>query len=406
MNKERKKILFLEPFSGIAGDMFLGSLLDLGLEEAWLREVLTEIIPEKTRVKVWRDKRGEVSGTRFAVETREEPKHRGLKDVLLLLDGSRLEAEIIERSKEMFEQLAEVEGKIHGLPKEEVHFHEIGAIDSIADIVGAAAAVSRINPDRIYSNPVNVGSGTVSTAHGDLPVPAPATSQLLKIGGVPTFSTADGTELTTPTGALILATFVDDFTRPEMISESIGYGLGSRKLEGRSNFLRATLASSIETTTSPDDKETEILLETNIDDMNPEIFPEAEAKLMEAGASEVFKTPIQMKKNRPGVKLTVICPAGLRKKMSSILFRETSTLGVRVHEMEREKLERKTKTVETEFGRVQVKLGYEEGELVNIAPEFESCRNLAEKTGEPLKKIYRRALATAEDSREIKRSSH
>jgi len=402
MNKERKKILFLEPFSGIAGDMFLGSLLDLGLEESWLREVLTEIIPEKTRVKVWRDKRGEVSGTRFAVETREEPKHRGLEDVLLLLDGSRLEAEIIERSKEMFEQLAEVEGEIHGLPKEEVHFHEIGAIDSIADIVGAAAAVSRINPDRIYSNPVNVGSGTVSTAHGDLPVPAPATSQLLKTGGVPTFSPADGTELTTPTGALILATFVDDFTRPDMIPESIGYGLGTRKLEGRSNFLRATLASSIETTTSPDDKETEILLETNIDDMNPEIFPEAEAKLMEAGASEVFKTPIQMKKNRPGVKLTVICPAGLRKKMSSILFRETSTLGVRVHEIEREKLERKTKTVETEFGRVQVKLGYEEGELVNIAPEFESCRNLAEKTGKPLKKIYRRALATAEGSQEIK----
>ncbi|MCF7876207.1 nickel pincer cofactor biosynthesis protein LarC [Candidatus Bipolaricaulota bacterium] len=405
MNEGKKNILFLEPFSGISGDIFLGSLLDLGLEESWLREVLTEIIPEKTQVKVWKDKRGEVSGTRFAVETAEKPKHRDLDDILILLDESGLEGDIIDKSKEMFERLAKTEGKIHGVTKEEVHFHEVGAIDSIADIVGAAAAVSKISPERIFSDPVNVGSGTVSTAHGDLPVPAPATAELLRQGGVPNYSTEARAELTTPTGALILATFVDDFTRPQMIPESIGRGLGSRELEGKTNFLRTTLASSSRASPTPECKGTEILLETNIDDMNPEIFPVVEEKLMEAGASEVFKTPIQMKKNRPGVKLTVICPAELRKKISSILFRETSTLGVRVHEIEREKLERKIKTVKTEFGRVQVKLGYENGELVNIAPEFESCHDLAEKSGEPLKKIYRRALVAAEDSQEIKRSS-
>ncbi len=396
--------MFLEPFSGISGDMFLGSLLDLGLEESWLREVLTEIIPEKPRVKVWKDKRGEVSGTRFAVETGEKPKHRDLNDILALLDESGLEGDIIDKSKEMFDRLAKTEGKIHGVPKEEVHFHEVGAIDSIADIVGAAAAVGKINPDRIYSDPVNVGSGTVSTAHGDLPVPAPATAELLRQGGVPSYSTEVGAELTTPTGALILATFVDDFARPEMIPKSIGRGLGSRELEGKTNFLRTTLASSSRESPTPECKGTEILLETNIDDMNPEIFPVVEEKLMEAGANEVFKTPIQMKKNRPGVQLTVICPAELRKKISSLLFRETSTLGVRVHEIERDKLERKIKTVETEYGRIQVKLGYENGELVNIAPEFESCHDLAKKSGEPLKKIYRRALVAAEGSQEIKKS--
>lgn len=218
---------------GISGDMFLGGLLDLGLEENWLKDKLNSILPGKMSVKIWRDKRGEVTGTRFALEQSGNQKRRGLDDVFELLGSSIQKEELLETSKDMFSLLAEVEAEIHGVPKNQVHFHE----------VGAAAAIEKINPDSVLSEPVNVGTGRVDTAHGELPVPAPATKELLKRSGIPSYSTGVEGELTTPTGALILAALVDDvFNQPTMEIERIGRGLGSRDREGEANLLRVSLA--------------------------------------------------------------------------------------------------------------------------------------------------------------------
>jgi len=391
-----RKVLFLDPFSGISGDMFLGSLLDMGLDEDWFRERVGRVLPRGTEVKIWKDSRGGMRGTRFAVEDIEDTEARHLQDILDLLERSGLEEEIVAKSEQAFDLLAKVEGEAHGMSKEEVHFHEVGALDSIADIVGAAAAVWKMNLDAIYSAPVNVGGGTVQTAHGELPVPAPATAKLLQLGEVPTYSSGVESELTTPTGALILNSFVDEFRRPAMVISGIGYGLGSREIEGRGNFLRASLGY-VETATSPQGGagDHELLMETNIDDMNPELYPEVEEKLLESGALDVFKTPIQMKKNRPGVRLSVICAEEDRRKLAEIIFRETTTLGIRVHRMEREKLDREKTLVETSAGPVEMKVGYWKGERVNFSPEFESCKRLAGETGRPVKEIYREALGKA-----------
>ncbi|MFW6071770.1 MAG: nickel pincer cofactor biosynthesis protein LarC [Candidatus Bipolaricaulota bacterium] len=396
ISREENRILLLEPTSGISGDMFLGSLLDLGMDPDFLSRVIDDVLPEKTEVNVWSEKRTGITGTRFAVTSNEEAGARGLSEIISLVEASELPGEVIETSKSMFERLAEVESGIHGISPEEVHFHEIGALDSIADIVGSAAAIYRLDPEGVFSTQVNVGEGTVNTEHGELPVPAPATAELLRRRGIPTFSNGTRKELTTPTGALILSTFVDEFSRPPAELKDIGYGLGAKEVKGSGNFLRASLASIPE---SPDGikKERAVVLETNIDDMNPELFPVVEERLMEAGALDVFKTPIQMKKNRPGVKLTVIGKPGGEDRLSEIILQETSTLGVRFHEVKRRKLKRKTHTVQTEYGEVLVKVGYLQGEPINYSPEFESCRNLAEETGLTTREVYRRALAKAEE---------
>ncbi|MFP4631351.1 MAG: nickel pincer cofactor biosynthesis protein LarC [Candidatus Acetothermia bacterium] len=396
ISREENRILLLEPTSGISGDMFLGSLLDLGMDPDFLSRVIDDVLPEKTEVNVWSEKRTGITGTRFAVTSNEEAGARGLSEIISLVEASELPGEVIETSKSMFERLAEVESGIHGISPEEVHFHEIGALDSIADIVGSAAAIYRLDPEGVFSTQVNVGEGTVNTEHGELPVPAPATAELLRRRGIPTFSNGTRKELTTPTGALILSTFVDEFSRPPAELKDIGYGLGAKEVKGSGNFLRASLASIPE---SPNGikKERAVVLETNIDDMNPELFPVVEERLMEAGALDVFKTPIQMKKNRPGVKLTVIGKPGGEDRLSEIILQETSTLGVRFHEVKRRKLKRKTHTVQTEYGEVLVKVGYLQGEPINYSPEFESCRNLAEETGLTAWEVYRRALAKAEE---------
>ncbi|MFP4136082.1 MAG: nickel pincer cofactor biosynthesis protein LarC [Candidatus Acetothermia bacterium] len=396
ISREENRILLLEPTSGISGDMFLGSLLDLGMDPDFLSRVIDDVLPEKTEVNVWSEKRTGITGTRFAVTSNEEAGARGLSEIISLVEASELPGEVIETSKSMFERLAEVESGIHGISPEEVHFHEIGALDSIADIVGSAAAIYRLDPEGVFSTQVNVGEGTVNTEHGELPVPAPATAELLRRRGIPTFSNGTRKELTTPTGALILSTFVDEFSRPPAELKDIGYGLGAKEVKGCGNFLRSSLASIPE---SPNGikKERAVVLETNIDDMNPELFPVVEERLMEAGALDVFKTPIQMKKNRPGVKLTVIGKPGGEDRLSEIILQETSTLGVRFHEVKRRKLKRKTHTVQTEYGEVLVKVGYLQGEPINYSPEFESCRNLAEETGLTAWEVYRRALAKAEE---------
>ncbi len=403
-NEQEETLLFLEPFSGISGDMFLASLLDLGLDREWLEERINSLLPGSTNLKIWESQRGEISGTRFALETGGEEETRHLTDLLDLVESSQLGEPIKEKSKEMFILLAEVEAGVHGVSREEIHFHEVGALDSIADVVGAAAAIWKLSPDSVYSDPVNVGTGRVSTAHGELPLPAPATADLLRRGGVPTYSTGVEEELTTPTGALILASFVDFFERPSMTVESIGRGLGSRQIGAGANYLRASLGrrTTVEEGGSKGEKAHEIMIETNIDDMNPELFPVVEDKLLEAGALDVFKTPIQMKKNRPGVRLTVICSERKKKELSELIFRETSTLGLRVQKLDREKLEREIRTVETDLGSVRIKIGYLDGDPVTLSPEFDSCHNLAEETGRSVKEVIRKGLSAASEEFDLK----
>lgn len=386
--------LFLEPNSGISGDMFLGSLMDLGVEESWLFDAIEEVLPEGTTVESWKETRSGITGKRFQVEGEEKNTHRHLEEVASMITGSDLPEEVKTKSVKMFNLLAEVEADIHGSTKSEVHFHEVGALDSIADIVGAAAAVWKLNPGMVYSGPVNLGGGTVRTAHGELPVPAPATAELLREAGAPTYSSGVRAELTTPTGALILNSFVEEYERPEMKFEKIGYGLGSRELEDEGNFLRATLGKIEPSRTAESDRA--LLLETNLDDMNPELFPVVERKLMEAGAMDVYKTPVQMKKNRPGVKLTAICSPKDEQELREIIFRNTTTLGIRNELVNRTRLERHFEEVQTGAGKVEVKVGYLNGEPVNYSPEFEVCRKLAESSGYSTKEIYRKAIAAAE----------
>ena len=396
MTTGQKEVLLLEPSSGISGDMFLASLLDLGLNRVWLKNSIQKVLPQGSRIDVKADISGGVSGTRFKVLDVEDEAHRSLKDIKSLIDKSSLPKTVRTRAIDMFELLAEVEAGIHGLEKSEVHFHEVGALDSIADIVGASAGIWKIDPARIHSTPINLGSGHVKTAHGELPVPAPATAEILRRCNAPTYSRDVGKELTTPTGALILASFVDEFSRPPMRLRSIGYGLGSHEIEGQGNFLRTSLGLT-GTEKSGLIGEHEIVLETNIDDMNPELFPVVEEKLLEAGALDVFKTSVQMKKNRPGIKLTVICDRKKEKELSHIIFRETTTIGLRIHEVNRRKLDREIKTVKTEYGPVKIKVGYLNGDLINFSPEFESCQRLARENDIPVKDIYTDAISRARE---------
>nr|AGF92821.1 protein containing DUF111 [uncultured organism] len=378
----RKKILFLDPFSGISGDMFLASLLDCRLDREKFSLDLESFLPSGVKIKSKKVKKSGFTGTTFKVETAEEQPSRSLKEIRKLIKNSELDAEVIEESLNMFNSLGEAEASIHGTELEEVHFHEIGAVDSIADIVGAALAMERLGIKKLFSAPLNTGTGTVNTRHGRLPIPAPATSKLLEKSNAPIYSTGEKEELVTPTGASIIENYVESFHRPNCKIESTGRGFGSRELSGP-NYLRALVGK-----TESEKEENLVMLETNIDDMNPELFPPVEEKLLSKGALEVFRRPVKMKKNRSGVLVSVLLPRNMAETAFEILARETTTLGARLHPVERLKTERKIKEVSTNWGRAEVKLAYLNDELVNVAPEFESCRKLSNEKGIPLKKIY------------------
>ncbi len=391
MKNGGKRILYIDCFSGISGDMFIGALLDAGAEEKKLVKKISGILPPHAKIKIWDEKRGSFTGKRFKVEvSKKETKERHLKDIKKLLEGSKLDKDIIEKSKKMFEELAEVEAKIHGVSKEKIHFHELGAIDSIADILGAVIAVALLDVNKIYFSAINVGTGVAEIEHGRVPLPVPATAELLKRCQAPIYSTGINSELVTPTGALFIKHFAHSFAMPEMNIQNIGIGFGSKKLKGSPNFLRALLGTEVKKY-----PENEVLIETNIDDMNPEFFPSIEKKLLRVGALDVFRAPIQMKKGRPGFKLSILCDRKKVDVVADILFRETTTIGIRIHNIERRKLERKTKKIKTKVGKAEVKLAFSKGELVNISPEFESCEKLAKKTGLPVKEIYQTVKETA-----------
>ncbi|NOZ64666.1 MAG: nickel pincer cofactor biosynthesis protein LarC [Caldiserica bacterium] len=373
------RILYLDCFAGISGDMFLSALLDAGLPFELLKAELDKL-NANFEVEVTKVKRNGIIATRLVVK--EEKVKRGLEEIVEIINKSKLELEVKQKAVKMFERLQAVEKKIHG----EVHtFHELGLLDTIVDVVGAIVGLKILNVEKVFAGKVNVGGGFVNTEHGTVPVPAPATTELLK--GIPVYSTGVTSELVTPTGALLLSEFVDEFRMPEIKIESVGYGAGGKTIKNFPNLLRVYLGvgESIEAR--------KILIETNIDDLNPEIYEYVMERLFQHGALDVYLTPVHMKKNRPGILLSCLCREGEKEKLVEIIFQETSTTGLRVFYPERIELERYIKTVHTEYGEVEVKIAKYRGKIMSVSPEYETCKKIAAKKNIPLKEVYRAAIA-------------
>jgi hypothetical protein len=443
------RVLYFDCFSGISGDMTLGALLDAGLPFDDLKRALGSLALGDVELRAEKVLRTGVSATKFSVREgtlhpepgtpnpSPNPKphaHRHLPKIFTMIDGSALSAEARDRAKAMFQRLGEAEAAIHQMPVEKVHLHEVGSLDSIIDIVGTVFAMQWAGADRIVCSPLNVGGGMVNSAHGVFPVPAPATVKLL--GGAPVYSGSVQKELVTPTGALIATTFASSFGPiPAMSVERVGYGAGDRDDPVTPNVLRVLIGeetAGLKACTTPVPDVTDgvqafrpaedvvqafrpaadvvqafrpagedvvqafrpageatrvTVIECEIDDMNPQIFGVVMDRLYAAGALEVFYVPVQMKKNRPGTLLTVVAAPGLRVKMTDVIFRETTTIGLRHYEVDRECLDRAIITVETPIGPVRVKVASRDGRVLNATPEFEDCAALAVANNLPVKDV-------------------
>jgi pyridinium-3,5-bisthiocarboxylic acid mononucleotide nickel chelatase len=370
-------ICYVDAFSGLAGDMLVGALADAGADRQEISRLLNTLAPAAT-IEWDRVKRRGMAAEKFRVRVEEPQKHRHLSGILKIIDAAEMPAEAKANAARVFQKLGEAEALAHAVPIEKVHFHEVGAIDSICDIVGACLAFQQLGVDRIYCSAVNVGSGTVNTEHGVLPVPAPATARLLE--NKPIYSRGPALELTTPTGAAILSTLAEDFgSMPAMRIRATGYGAGDRDFTEHANVVRVMIgeASGARETT------TVSVIEANIDDASPQVIAWAAEKLLEAGALDALVLSAQMKKGRPGVVLQVIAAPEKREELIAILFRETTTLGVRFYSAERRVQAREWREVATPHGVVRVKIG-ENG----FAPEYEDARRIATESGVPLKDIF------------------
>jgi pyridinium-3,5-bisthiocarboxylic acid mononucleotide nickel chelatase len=380
------RIAYLDCLSGISGDMTLGALVDAGVDLAALNAAVESLGIAGCRLVATEVKKNGFRATQVTVEHQPEHAHRHLHHITDMIDASALTDRQKALAKRIFTRLGEAEAKVHGTTIRKVHFHEVGAVDSIADIVGAAVAWDLLGVDRIHASPVPTGQGTIEIAHGRVSIPAPATAELL--AGIPIAESHVACELTTPTGAAIVATMVDTFgPLPAMTVERVGYGAGQRDLKEQANLLRLFVGEASNVVTS----DQIWVLETNLDDTSGEVIGYCTTKLWEAGALDVYTTSIQMKKNRPGVMLSVLCPPEKIDKIERILFRETGTLGVRRWPVSRHKLERRQHTVTTEWGPVEGKLGWIEGQPPSFAPEFEACQRVATEKGVPLKAVYEAA---------------
>ncbi|HVC92789.1 MAG TPA: nickel pincer cofactor biosynthesis protein LarC [Pirellulales bacterium] len=380
------KIAYLDCNSGISGDMTLGALVDAGVELAAISDGIDSLGLAGVKLVANEVKRKGFRGTHIVVEHQPEHAHRHLHHIIDMIDGSRLSQRQKDLAKRIFTRLGEAEAKVHGTTIRKVHFHEVGAVDSIADIVGAAIGWDLLGVDRIVCSPVPTGRGTVSIAHGLCSIPAPATAELLT--GIPLAESQVSAELTTPTGAAIVATLVDGFGPvPAMKIERIGYGAGTRDLAEQANMLRLFVGEAVEALAA----DQAWVVETNLDDVSGEVIGYATNKLWETGALDVYTTPIQMKKNRPGITLTVLCQSVQIEKVEKILFRETGTLGVRRWPVSRHKLERKPHQVQTAYGPIDGKLGWIAGQEPSFSPEFESCSRVASERGLPLREVYEAA---------------
>ena len=372
--------------------MTLGALLDAGVSAEHLRAELQGLnLPgwELSAEKVWKNG---MAATYAKVLAQDNTTHRSLSTILGLIEKSALPAAVKNRASAIFQKLGEAEAAVHDVPLEKIHFHEVGAIDAIIDIVGACIGFAALGIDSFACSELNVGGGTAKMAHGVLPVPAPATARLLL--GKPTYSNGIQKELVTPTGAAIVATLCSNFgPQPPMTVNAIGYGAGTADLEGQPNVLRFMVGEAAEKHAAAE-SETIRVLEANLDDMNPQIYGYFLEKALAAGALDVFSTPVQMKKNRPGMLVTVLCKPEDEPKFHEMFFAETTTLGVRTYTAERRALARQWETVHTTFGDVRIKVARLNGHIRQASPEFEDCRKLAEAKNVPLQRVMDEAMRT------------
>jgi uncharacterized protein (TIGR00299 family) protein len=449
------KTLYLDIFSGISGDMLIGALLDLGVDFHKLEHELEKLNLDGFHLHTRRGQKAAIEGVKFDVHLAHEHSHehvhaggvkhthahahhgherehhhghghhdhehehehrdhshehghhddghdhahgRNYAEIKQLISHGALSAWVKEKALAVFHRIAVAEGKIHGLSPEQVHFHEVGAVDSIVDIVGACIGLEMLGKPRVLAAPVIEGTGFIQCAHGRFPIPAPATLEILAGRGVPISQCDEPAELITPTGAALLAEFAESFGPMQNLAPTkIGFGLGTRDNRTRPNVLRAVLGEAAGSATQHDWQTDRIaVLETNLDDINSEILGHFVERTLVAGALDVFHTPVQMKKNRPGVLLTVLCAEGDADKFSEIILKETTAFGVRRHIAERRKLLREFVDVKTRFGAVTIKLGKLDGKIVQASPEYESCRKVAEAANAPIKDVYEAARQALE----------
>lgn len=374
------KVIYFDCFSGISGDMILGALCDAGLDIDHLRAMLHTLPVDGWSIDATREVRGWLSGTRMLVVAPEQESHRHLHDVIAIINASQLPAHVKTQAIAVFTKLAEAEAHIHGVTPAQVHFHEVGALDAIVDIVGIIAGFSLLDITQIYASPLPLGSGWVKAAHGDIPIPAPATLHLLSAAHAPIIPDQASFELVTPTGAAILATLAT-FRRPAMQLERIGYGFGKKKTE-RPNALRVWVGR----TTAP--AESLVLLESNIDDQTPEQLAYVCERLMNQGARDVWQTAITMKKGRAAIQLSLLCDADREAELVDVLLRESSTLGMRRQLVERHVADRDVQHVQTPYGVIRVKHKLWQGQRITSAPEYEDCALAARHHNVPIHMVY------------------
>jgi uncharacterized protein (TIGR00299 family) protein len=382
------KIAYFDCFSGISGDMILGAFIELGLDLDKLTGHLSKMKLGGYKIAVSREKRGPISGTRLNIQVAEDKQpHRSMAEIRQIIGESKLPGQVKKTSLAILERLARVEGNLHQQSAEDVHFHEIGAVDSIVDMVGACIGLHLLDIKKVVASPLPLGRGFVQCQHGMLPLPAPATLALLE--ETPVYDSGQQREMVTPTGAAILTTICSEYGGfPTMSIAKVGYGVGRHPEDHPPNLLRVVLGQ----TTIEAVKERLLMVETSIDDMNPELYGHLMEQLLSAGGLDVNVLPAQMKKNRPGQLLRVLVPEGLRETVLQILFSETTTLGVRIQEVERHSLPRHTIRVQTPFGNLPVKVAANPQGNYVFAPEYDACQRAARKHQVPLRQIYDEAV--------------
>jgi uncharacterized protein (TIGR00299 family) protein len=384
------KAAYFDCFSGISGDMTLGALVDAGCPLERLREDLKGLkVPgwQISAEKVWKNG---MAATHVSVRTKDPQTHRSLNDILGIIEKSELGGDVRKRASSIFRRLGEAEAAVHDVPIEKVHFHEVGAVDAIVDIVGACIGFSVLGIEEFACSPLNVGGGSAKMAHGMLPVPAPAAARLLL--GKPTYSNGMQKELVTPTGAAIVATLCQSFgPQPPLRVQSIGYGAGATDLEGQPNVLRIMVGESLQHLETEFDEEIRVI-EANLDDLNPQVYGYFAEKALAAGALDVFTTPVQMKKGRPGTLLTLLCKPENARKLTDLVFAETTTFGLRSYTAERRILPREWQSVQTRFGEVRMKIARANGKVLQVSPEYEDCRKLAEEKKVALREVMEEAM--------------
>ena len=386
------KIAYFDTFSGISGDMTVGALLQLGMPLEALQDELGKLPLSGYRLQQSERMSSGIRASKFTVEVHDPLHERSFRAIATMLQDSKLTPAVKETALRIFTVLAEAEGKVHGVTPDAVHFHEVGAIDSIVDIVGASFGLHFFGVEQVYVSPLPLGKGLVPSRHGILPVPGPATVELLK--GLPVRPGDGDAEMVTPTGAAIVAALVKQTVMPTFIPEAVGYGAGERTFADRPNLLRIVMGTSQEKVR----EEQLLMLETNIDDLNPELYEYVMERLFASGARDVFLSTILMKKNRPAVLLQVLCDSVDRERLSGVIFAETSTIGVRSYPVSRVALRRESKSVTTPYGEIQVKMAYSPDGRVNVAPEYEDCKQRARELNVPLKLVYEAALVVARQS--------